>query len=385
MKRPTTFKPFLGIYLLLFLILAACNGSKEAPTFPELESEFRQPLTKKFKFSNEDTIVWKTKEITPFNRLPTKKFSWDNLEAKPIDIGLPIPYNGKGEEKPFSLESLPSIPFSLDSLPKATLTIKTKVLGDPEIVEAGPFSDLPGLSRGVARASLDMGLPTEIYSFLKDSNGMLWMGMQGQIARYDSNNLEIYGLEQGIASATVTGLFIDSKGRLWVSNSLEGTTILDFEAKLIYELSSDLANVNGNSIIEATDGKFWLSNLRTGYDIIDLEKKLTYRITPNEGLLGVFNVKLHQDKKGLIWLASNGGVNIIDLEAGKNMQLTTENGLPGPFTAGFFEDKQERLWMANQGGGIVLNTERTSISTYSFGSLFQKGNGITGVFQDSSG
>ncbi len=385
MKRPTTFKLSLGIYMLLFLFLAACTGSREAPPFPKTESEFKQPLTKKFEFTKEDTIIWKTKKTTPFSKLPTKKFSWDQLAAKPIDIGLPIPYNGRGEEKPFSLESLPSMPFNLDSLPQATITIKTKVLGDPEIVEAGPFTDLPGLSRGVVRASLDMGLPTEIFSLLKDRNGMLWMGMQGQIARYDSNTLEIYALEQGIASATITGLFEDSKGRLWISNSLEGTTILDFEAKLIYEITSDLPNISGNSIIEAADGKFWLSNLRTGYDIIDLEEKLTYRFTPNEGLLGIFNVKLHQDKKGLIWLPSSGGVNIIDLESGKNMQLTTENGLPGLFTAGFFEDNQGRLWIANQGGGIVLNPERTSLSIYSFGSLFQKGSQITGVFQDSSG
>ena len=277
------------------------------------------------------------------------------------------------------------MPFSLDSLPSATLNIKAKVLGDPEIIEAGTFTDLPGLSRGVARASLDMGLPTETFSLLKDSSGMLWIGMQGQIAKYDSNTIEIYGLEQGITSATINGLFKDSKGRLWISNSSEGTIILDFEAKLIYELTSELPNINGNGFIEAADGTIWLSNLRTGFDIIDLDEKLTYRFTPDEGLLGIFNVKPYQDKNGLIWLPSNGGVNIIDLEVGKNMQLTTENGLPGPFTASFFEDNQGRLWMANQGGGIVLNAEKTSLSIYSFGSLFQKGNGITGMFQDSSG
>ncbi|NNJ89651.1 MAG: hypothetical protein HKP53_09630 [Eudoraea sp.] len=385
MKRPTTFKPYSGIFLLLFIILAACNGSKEAPPFPVSESEFSQPLTKKFKFSKKDTIVWKTKEITSFANLPTKKFSWDQLAAKPIDIGIPTPYEGRGEEKAFSLESLPSIPFNLDSLPSAPLNIKAKVLGSPEIIEAGTLSDISGASRGVKRASLDMGLLTEVYSLLKDSNGMLWMGMLGQIARYDSNTLEIYGLEQGIANATITGLFEDSKGRLWLSNSLENTIILDFEAKLIYEITSEFPFINGNDIIEAADGKFWFSNLRTGYNIIDLEKKLTYRFTPDEGLLDLFNVNLYQDKKGLIWLASRGGVNIIDPGSGKNMQLTTENGLPGSFTAGFFEDNQGRLWIANQGGGIALNPERTSLSVYSFGSLFQKGNGITGVFQDSSG
>ncbi|MGB5377256.1 hypothetical protein, partial [Muriicola sp.] len=129
MKRPTIFKLPLGIYMLIFLFLAACTGSREAPPFPKTESEFKQPLTKKFEFTKEDTIVWKTKKTTPFNKLPVKKFRWDQLAAKPIDIGLPIPYNGRGEEKPFSLESLPYMPFNLDSLPQATLTIKTKGLG----------------------------------------------------------------------------------------------------------------------------------------------------------------------------------------------------------------------------------------------------------------
>jgi len=384
MKRPTTFTPCVGIYMLLLVILAACNGSKEAPPFPVTASEFKQPITKNFEFSKTDTIVWTTKAPANLKPIPIKKFDWNKLPSKPVDLGLPVPFKGISDAKPFSLGELPSIPFNIDSLAKTELTIKVTILGEPEIVKAGKLNNQPGATRGVMTAA-GLGLPSTARTIFEDSKGMLWIGMDGNIARYDSENLEIYGLKQGFKNNSVGALFEDSKGRLWVGNAGEALSVIDFKGKLIYEISSSFPTSNIFEILEAHDGKFWLTNQNIGYDIIDLEENSIRQITPDDGLLGTFTLSIYQDKDGLIWLSSNGGANIIDLKAGKILQLTTENGLAGSFTSGFYEDNEGRVWMGSGNGASVLNADRTTISQYLNSELFEGMNGFIATVQDSSG
>lgn len=238
MKKPIFPKPIITSFILLcFLTGGGCTNTKEAPPFPYLETEYNQPITKSFEFSEPDTIVWTKKDPTTLKLPPTKKFNWDKLPTKTVDFGLPEPLKAKIETKPFNLDNLPYTSFSLDSLPAANLNIKIRELGNPEIIEAGVFDNLQDATRGVMSANTDLSLPTTARTILKDSKGMLWIGMDGKIARYDSENLEIYGLEQGLKTSAATALFEDSKGRLWVGNT-EAVSVIDFEGKLIYEVSS---------------------------------------------------------------------------------------------------------------------------------------------------
>lgn len=384
MKKPTKLYPIATAFVFVFLVLASCTNSKDAPPFPYMETEYKQPTIKNFEFSKSDTIVWKTKDAGFLNRLPTKKFDWDKLPATKVDFGLPKPLKGKIETNPFRLDSLPHVPFSMDSLPEANLKIKVNALGEPEIIEVGVFDNLKDATRGVMSANTDFSLPSTARTIIKDSEGMLWIGMDGRIARFDSEKLEIYGLEQGLNNTAATALFEDSKGRLWVGNT-EAISVIDFEGKLIYELSSSLPTSSVYGIIEANDGKFWLSRRSSGYDIIDLDNKTVHQFTEDKGLLGTFNLKPYQDKEGLIWLSSANGVNIIDLKMGKNIKFTPENGLLSTFTANFFEDNKGRLWIGTQKGANMLNTDRSRMSLYANNELFEGMDGLVKIFQDASG
>ncbi len=384
MKKPTLLKPTIAIYVFIFLAISACTNSKEAPPFPVAENEFKQPITKTFEFSEPDTIVWTTKNDASLKQLPTKKFSWDKLPSKPIDFGLSVPFKGDIDSKPFSMDSLPFVPFSMDSLPKATLSIKTIALGKSEIIEVGVLGAMPNATRGVSSANTDLGIPGTPRTIFKDSKGMLWIGLDGKIARYDSENLEIYGLEQGLKTTAATAIYEDTKGRIWVGND-DAVSVIDFEAQLIYELSSELPKTGVYGIIEANDGKFWLSRQNSGYDIIDLEEKTIHQFTQENGLLGAFNLSPYQDKDGFIWLSTDSGVNIIDLKSGKNRQWTTETGLQSQFIASFYEDKTGGLWIGNQNGAFMLDADRSTTSQYNIKGLFEDAGGIVNIYQDESG
>ena len=385
MRKPTTIKPKFAAFVLLFFIIAACTNIKQAPPFPVAENEFKQPITQPFEFTEADTIAWTKMDPDPLKPLPIKKFDWDKLPAKAVDFGLPIPFVAPSEAQAFSLDSLPSMPFHMDSLPSASLSIAVKPLGAPKIIKAGTFSNQQGATRGVMAVTQDLGLPSVSRTVYKDRKGMIWIGMDGKIAKYDSENLWIYGAEQGLQNTAANELFEDSKGRLWVGNRLGAISIIDFEAELVYEVSGALFNTDTYGIIEADDGKFWLSNVNIGYDIIDLEAKTIHRFTQKEGLLGNFGLSPYQDKAGLIWLSSGGGANIIDVASGKNIQLTVADGLPASFTSNFYEDTTGRFWISNGNGVSILNKERTTLSHLISQDLFEGMTGVTSVIQDASG
>tara|TARA_R110002074_G_scaffold257269_3_gene429740 strand:- start:12268 stop:15984 length:3717 start_codon:yes stop_codon:yes gene_type:complete len=384
-KKSTQMKYRIALTgFLCSLFILSCNNYREAPAFPVIETEFKQPITKSFEFSEPDTLVWTTKETNSLNRLPNKKFSWKKLPTKNIDFGLPIPFDTKIEKKPFSLDSLPHLPFSLDSLSTGRLSITIKELKNPEIIEAGQFYNKQGATRGVMSVTTDLGIPSTPRTIFKDSKDMFWIGMDGKIAKYDSNRLEIYGREQGLLISSASALFEDSKGRLWVGDN-EAISVIDFEAQIIYEISSSLPSTSVYGIIEAHDGKFWLSRQYSGYDIIDLNDKTIQQFNQEQGLLGTFNLGLFQDKNDLIWLSSDSGVNILDLKSGKNILLTTENGLPSSFVTGFYKDKSNRFWIGTGSGTMMLDADKTVAQQYLNSDLFDDMQGAVSIFQDTSG
>ncbi|WP_339657462.1 two-component regulator propeller domain-containing protein [uncultured Maribacter sp.] len=382
-KMITNRKIFIPI-IFGIILFAACADNNEIPPFPTAETEFKQPITKSFEFSKPDTLVWTTKETNSLNRLLNKKFSWEKLPSKKIDLGLPMPFKANIEKKPFNLESLPYSPFSMDSLIEGRLTINVKELGEPEILEAGELYSKQGATRGVMSATTDLGLPTTARTIFKDCNGMLWIGMDGKIAKFDSHKMQIYGKEQGLTTSSASVLFEDSMGRLWVGNA-DTISVIDFEADLIYEISSGLQTSAIYGFMEANDGKFWVSRQYSGYDIIDLDEKTIFQFNEENGLLSTFNLTPYQDKNGLIWLSSDGGVNIINLESGKNIKLTSENGLPNQFVTSFYEDKANRLWIGTGLGAMVLDEDRTSSMNYLNSNLFENMEAIASIYQDTSG
>ena len=370
-------KIYTTILLVLSILLASCNGTNEAPPLPVLENEYEQPVTKSFELPQADTIAWVTRDPSIIKNLPTKKFNWAKIPSKSFDIEIPQALTEPITAKPFDWNSLPSSPFSLDSLPKQKLNVKVKVLGEPKVVKAGYPVTLNGATRGVMTLDANFGLPGTNFSSFKDQNGMLWFGTTGGITRYDSENLESYGVEQGLnIQGYVSNLFEDAEGRLWVGGSNGDMSVIDFEAKLVYELSNSFDKSNVYKMMEDDQHRIWYPMRNHGYYIIDFEEKSISEFTEAQGLLSGVNITALKTSDGLIWL-SGLGVNIIDLKAGKNIKLTQENGLLANFVSSFIEDNNGKIWISGGRGVAILNKNKTEIS-YLTGQ-----NGLDGFFGNS--
>ncbi len=366
--------------ILFFLFITSCNNQKEAPPFPYNENEYAQPKTKSFEFSKPDTLQWVTSKL---KTLPTKKFSWNRIPSKPFDIGEPYALKAPLTTKPFNWDSLPSTDFSLEKIPKQDLRIKVSVLGEPKIVKAANPLVLPQSSRGVMQIDINFGLPGTNYCSIKDKDGMLWFGTGNGIARYDSENLKIYGEDQGLNVGSVYSMLFDTNGRLWITDNSNYIFVIDIEANLIYKFpnSNNLLDVYG--MMEDNEERIWFANRDFGYIIVDLKEKWSRQINPKNGLLGNFNIKPFQDSEGLIWLSTNRGVNVLDLKAGKNITLTKDNGLLGNFVASFYEDREGKLWITGGGGIQILNKEKTELSYFTAQQGLEGLPAASEIFQDN--
>ena len=128
---------FLGI---LLLFLTGCNRTTKAPPFPVFESEHAQPKIKNLTIPQPDTVHWVTENRPDLNALPTTKFDWDKLPAKPFDIGEPFSMRKPMTSKPFDWNALSSTAFSLETLPQTELKVNFQIIISPLLISFSSFS-----------------------------------------------------------------------------------------------------------------------------------------------------------------------------------------------------------------------------------------------------
>ena len=380
------------IILLQVVLLWSCQDSKKAPPFPVDENEYQQPITKKFSFSEKDSLEWSVQDPGKFKKPQKKKFSWKNIPSQSLDIGEPFSLKKPIESESFSWDSLAVSDFNLDSLYQEKIQIEVAVLGAPKVVKAGSPVYMLESTRGVMTFDANFGSPGLPSDALMAKDGMIWMITNGGVVRYDSQYLEIYGLDQGFEIGYNPSIFEDSKGRIWVGTSSNSVILLDVNANLIYTLSYSFPSDRIFDFSEDNEGRIWFTNFGKGYNIIDLEKELIYKLDITSGLLGDFGIISIKDKNGLLWLASGRGINIIDLNEGLNYELTNEDGLIEGFVQSMDEDQEGRIWIGtdadvdDKGGVSIINKEKKSISHITSEHGLNVGErGVSDVFQDRSG
>ncbi|MDX1762543.1 MAG: two-component regulator propeller domain-containing protein, partial [Christiangramia sp.] len=333
-----------AIYKYLFLVGASaffsCNDAPEAPEFPEMELGYEQPVAKPFRMPEPDTIIWEEVKLKP---LPEKKFDWDKLPTKSFEIGESLPVESEITTRPFYLDSLPSSPFDLEKLPGKQIEIKVVELGDPDIREAGSLVKQPGTSRGVLTSNFNFGLSGNPMNIVKDKEGMLWIGTNYGLARYDSENIEMYGAEQGLNIPVLTALMQDSKGRIWVASN-DRIMVLDLDKKLILELQNLYGRTPIFGFEEDSEGRVWASDVATGYSIIDLNERLVRYFNDTKENLEPFVTPL-QDDEGLLWLTSRNSVRVIDLK--EKITYLLKNDLLVEPSYHVNQGPSKKIWITN--------------------------------------
>jgi len=189
------------------------------------------------------------------------------------------------------------------------------------------------------------GLPnSKVNNIYQDSRGFVWISTENGLARFDGRDFLSFrfnrGKEGSLASDLVISTFEDSCGTIWVGTSM-GLQSFDPE-----DLSFSLTDLKDpeypsstqhiSSIKEIKTGQdrseIWIATSQHGVYVIDPkshELKRDRREDLSTRLPSVFVYTIHQDSKGLVWLAGEtGGLAVVDATTLEKKSIAFDTDIP---------------------------------------------------------
>ena len=268
----------------------------------------------------------------------------------------------------------------------------------------------------------DLGLPIrdEVLSIHQDRNDKLWIGTRNSGMYYlNVDNEGMYALEKhfraGITSSTishrtVSTIFQDRTGKIWLGSHSKGINIFDPEGEKVSHIEPPILNsktadnitsvwgiaesdtqglwfttdgaglfyynslteettkvasmtgpivINDNAILsiaKTKDDKLWLGTYSSGISSIDLQTKQTtvFNAETNPGGLQSNDIRvIHEDKNNRIWIGTNrGGLHYYDPS---KKAITAISNTAFLDIRGIVEDpvNDNILWLASYGDGLI--------------------------------
>lgn len=222
-----------------------------------------------------------------------------------------------------------------------------------------------------------------IEDFLVDHHGYIWMvsrngviklnPLDKSIKHYRHNPADPYS----ISSNTLWSIYQDNKKRIWIGSDKKGINLYDekldgfqhISAVLNVQDSFKFPSVAINDIFQDTNNSLWFA---TGQGILRVSMHLD-RFQHLKNISGDLNslnfnnvLDLHQDKKGDIWIATDGGgLDKYQPEIEKfthYMHVPEDSSsLSSDSVIAIDEDKQGYLWLGTYAGGLNRFNPQTGV------------------------
>lgn len=150
-----------------------------------------------------------------------------------------------------------------------------------------------------------------------------------------------------------------------LDSSFWGVQILRIEPDQAIEIKRVLNEMKGQPFISGANIRsihmdnsqnniVWIGTDAFGLDKYDRNTNtiINYRNDPkNSNSVSNNSIQyIHQDKRGILWLATNGGLNRFDPVSETFTTYRESDGLPTNYIASILEDDNENLWLATRNG-----------------------------------
>lgn len=240
------------------------------------------------------------------------------------------------------------------------------------------------------------GLPgNAVVSIVEDQYGNIWFGTHSGLAKYDGKTFTSFTENEGLCDNRVSNLLIDRIGNFWVGTwdgvcQFNGLVFSDFQIP-IPDVNLESYQVTMNwvtALIEDQKGNIWFG--RDGYGACKYNGTSFTHFTKKDGLASNNIQEILEDSKGNIWFGSriiekdspdannrigDGGLNRYD---GKEIiKFPTTKGLHQNEIYALYKDKKGNLWIGSNGVGLykyhagkfVLfsETDRKDLMPYGYG------------------
>jgi PAS domain S-box-containing protein len=265
---------------------------------------------------------------------------------------------------------------------------------------------LPSTSSSKAPHKSSQNNKCNVKTFFRDSNGSLWVGMQNGLNRFDEKNetLKHYKFpgqavttgnkekKQKLTESVITNNFYqvnaiceDGRKRLWIGTKRAGLYYLDMESDRLkkVEITHKAPNSSNRETLPLTpiiyaliadkkSNNLWIGTMGDGLIQLNPHTGDSISYVEHSGInTSLSNNKIYslfEDKGGLIWVGTEGGLNKLDKKKNEFHHWTAvpcePNSLDHNYVWSIYEDKARYLWIGTNTGLNRFHKETESFEHY---------------------
>jgi signal transduction histidine kinase/ligand-binding sensor domain-containing protein len=185
----------------------------------------------------------------------------------------------------------------------------------------------------------------EVYPLLQTRSGDIYIGTTQGLSIYHEGKFTNYDLRNKLGDkVSVTALFEDERARIWIGavgdlhifKNGRLRELPEFYKTTVWAIKDDRA---GNIWIASEKGLFKLRS-----------DKIIAKYTTAEGLPSNDIKVIHEDRQGVLWFGTYGG--LVKFENERFTNFTTDNGLASNRVRSIYEDASGTLWIGTYDGGL---------------------------------
>ena len=246
--------------------------------------------------------------------------------------------------------------------------------GDTLVGSANGLDRLAASNLEVSRVVLPeelapAGTPLRVRALAESADGMVWIGTDAGLARFDARNGRWRVFRENAASRValpdnrVQSLLIDGKGRLWVG-MIRGLSWFDPGTESFFTYHHDDAEARSLpddyvvSLFEDRGGSLWIG---TKFGGLAKWNPRTWsfghvRADADEGYAERNITAFTEDKTGRLWVGTfGGGITLTERTSGRTTQLRhsdARGSLSDDRVMAMLESADGSVWVGTMGGGL---------------------------------
>jgi len=221
-----------------------------------------------------------------------------------------------------------------------------------------------------------------------DHEQKLWIGTYfGGLDCFDGKSFTHYKHDDKLASSVadnrIWSILEDSSHRLWIGTFAGGLEIFDREKKIFYhpfKQGGDIRSLMVSSICEDKQGNLWIGGY-LGLDVVLKDGKIIHYSANRNGINSLVDNNVNsiiEDSRGLMWIATAGGLSILNPKTNTFTSVTKKNGLPVNSISGIVEDNRGAMWLSTSNGISRISLISTGKSTNFHLENFDEMDGLQG-------
>ena len=246
--------------------------------------------------------------------------------------------------------------------------------GDSLIGTASGLDKLSAANLDITRITLPQALspqgqPVRVRALTESPDGMVWVGTDAGLGRYDprAGHWRVYREDPARATALpdnrVQALLVDSQGRLWVG-LVRGLAWFDSATETFSSYRRDDAEIRSLpddfvvSLFEDRGGSLWIGTKSGGLAKWNPRTWSFghFRASAEEGFTDRNITSFAEDKLGRLWIGTFGrGINLFDRTTSKVTAVrhsNTRGSLSDDRVMAMLEGSEGDVWVGTMGGGL---------------------------------